>query len=299
MATASFDKRSSESDHENSNDTLHDTKEKIQVSAQLRLPPFWVNRPTLWFIQVETQFRMNSIKSSQTKYDYVISILPPEIMELISDILTDPPEHGKYDYLKKTLIDRCQDSEERRLDALLNRLDLGDNRPSELFRKMESLAGDFKLINKALLKKLWLGKLPSTIQSCLISIEGTQTPEELFVIADKLYDATERTKISAVKHESHTDSSDSLKHILEKVCSRLEKLENLHLNQRQNNYRNNRSNSRSSSTSRSFSRNRANSRDRNETKYDYCWYHYKFAENAKKCTQPCKYNSNVGDTPKN
>lgn len=207
--------------NEEDNVNLGGTK---QISAHLKIPPFWANRPTLWFIQVETQFRINTIKSNNSKYDYIIATLPPETMELISDVLTNPPEHDKYETLKRTLIERCQDSEERRLDALLNKLDIGDNRPSELFRKMEALAGDFKLINKPLLKKLWLGKLPPTIQSCLISIEGTQAPEELFAIADKLHDATDRQRVSAiysnsVHRETPTDSSDCFKNLLEKIYS--------------------------------------------------------------------------------
>lgn len=217
-------------------------------------------------------------------------------MELISDILTEPPAHDKYETLKKTLIDRCQDSEERRLDALLNKLDLGDSRPSDIFRKMESLAGDFKLINKALLKKLWLGKLPTTIQSCLISIESSQTPEELFAIADKLHDATDRIRISAVKINSdrdHIDSSigstslDCLKNMMDKICSRLDKIENSQSRSGRDTNRNNRSYSRSRSQSR------------NTNKYETCWYHYKFGDMARSCNQPCNFKSNDAGSSKN
>lgn len=261
-----------------------DSTEVIAAQVPLKLPIFWANRAALWFLQCETQFRMRGFKADQTKYDHVISVLPPDIMELISDTLMDPPQGDKYEALKKILIERCQDSETRRLDALLNKVDLGDTRPSELFRKMESLAGDFQLINKQLLKKLWIGKLPSSIQTCLIAIEGTQTPEELFNIADKLYDATEHNKISAVKKENPSEDT-GLKKVLDRICSRLEKLENP--DSRRERYRD-----------RSHSRNRSNSRThRNSSKFDTCWYHYKFADRAKKCIEPCKFKSD--DLPKN
>lgn len=181
-------------------------------------------------------------------------------MELVSDVIMDPPAKDKYDSLKKILIERCQDSEERRLDAILNKVDLGDSCPSEFFRKMESLAGDFKLINKPLLKKLWIGKLPSTIQACLIAIEGSQTQEELFNIADKLHNATERPKISVIKHESSDDIS-SFKNILERINNRLNNLENSDARSRRD----------QSHNSRSHSRNRSNNRSRNNsTKRELC-----------------------------
>lgn len=44
----------------------------VQISAALKIPPFWANRPDLWFLQVETQFRLKGITSAGTKYDFSI-----------------------------------------------------------------------------------------------------------------------------------------------------------------------------------------------------------------------------------
>lgn len=113
----------------------------MQLSAALKIPPFWSNRPNLWFLQVETQFRLKGITASQTKYDYLISSLPPESMEIVADFLLNPTKADKYETIKKLLVSRSQDTEERRLDNLLNIIELGDLKPSELFRQMETLAG--------------------------------------------------------------------------------------------------------------------------------------------------------------
>jgi hypothetical protein len=39
------------------------------------LPPFWAERPTVWFAQAEAQFTLAGINSEQTKFCYVISQL--------------------------------------------------------------------------------------------------------------------------------------------------------------------------------------------------------------------------------
>lgn len=46
---------------------------------------------------------------------------------------------------------------------------------------------------------------------------------------------------------------------------------------------------RSRSTSNNRNRNRNRSRSRNNKEYDFCWYHYKFQKDARKCVQPCKF----------
>lgn len=133
-------------------------------SVAVKIPPFWSNRTDLWFITVETQFRLRKITSPHTMYDHLISSLPAETMELVADALLHPPNDvdDPYDHLKKLLITRSTDTEERRLDELLNKIELGDLKPSELFRKMETLAGGNSLVNNSLLNKLWQNKYASS-----------------------------------------------------------------------------------------------------------------------------------------
>jgi hypothetical protein len=37
------------------------------------IPPFWAERPAMWFAQAEAQFYLAGISSEQTKFCYVIS----------------------------------------------------------------------------------------------------------------------------------------------------------------------------------------------------------------------------------
>jgi hypothetical protein len=41
----------------------------------VRLPPFWTDRPAVWFAQAEAQFSLAGISSERTKFHYVISQL--------------------------------------------------------------------------------------------------------------------------------------------------------------------------------------------------------------------------------
>lgn len=198
-------------------------------------------------------------------------------MEIVADALTNPPDTNRYDNIKSLLINRCQDTEERRLDELLNKIELGDLKPSELYRHMETLAGGNSLINKSLLNKLWLNKLPLNIQPCIIAIESSQNQETIFNIADKIYDSTDRPKISAVKM---SDKDTKFNAVLCEISDRLERLET-------RNPRN-----RSRSENRPFNRKfRSTSRNRpkNETNTKLCWYHFKFKDQAKKCFSPCAF----------
>ena len=41
--------------------------------ATVRLPPFWTDRPGLWFAQAEAQLSLDSVTSEKTKFNYVVS----------------------------------------------------------------------------------------------------------------------------------------------------------------------------------------------------------------------------------
>lgn len=196
-------------------------------TVSVKIPPFWSNRPDLWFLTVETQFRLRKITSPQTKYDHLISSLPSETMEIVADALLNPPEDtdNPYEHLKKLIIIRSTDTEERRLDELLIKIELGDLKPSELFRKMETLAGGNSLVNKSLLNKLWQNKLPLPIRSCVIAIEASQTQAEIFKIADQIYDSSDRPRISAVESKPISRQEEDLGSLIKDLSNRLSRLE--------------------------------------------------------------------------
>lgn len=199
------------------------------------------------------------------------------------------------------LITRSQDTEERRLDSLLNKIELGDLKPSELYREMELLAGSNSLVNKSLLNKLWLNKLPSTIQSCIIAIEGSHQPEEIFKIADRIFDSSPNTfsKISTIQR---VDGQPGLDKQLEHISRKLNNLEmqfkrtrsrsrpRFHKSEYPKQF-----NSTMNSTTYSQNLNQSpssktvpnNSFRTNDKGDELCFYHHKYAEKARKCQHGC------------
>lgn len=258
----------------------------------IKIPPFWNNRPDLWFLQIETQFRLKNITASNTKYDYLVASLNSQTMESVADVLVSPPTQEKYENLKKVLLERNRDSEERRLDALLNKVELGDMKPSELYRSMESLASGNNLVNSPLLMKLWLNRLPSNIRVCLMAVENSQSQSELFTLADRLHDssAAQASQVSQV-NAPNVSSSDS--ELLQKLIFKIERLEANF--SRSNNF---------NRASRSFSRDRASGRHRSQSRKNennsICWFHRKFGNNARNCSkQSCTFVSEANKNPKN
>lgn len=128
----------------------------------VRLPTFWKNRPRLWFIHLESEFNAYRVRSDDARYNAIVRHLDEEVMIAVADILEAPPATGKYDSLKKHLIKRFIDSQEKQLRTLLRGIELGDKKPSQLLREMKTLAG--AEATEGLLRTLWLQRLPARIQ---------------------------------------------------------------------------------------------------------------------------------------
>jgi hypothetical protein len=101
----------------------------------VKLPSFWANEPELWFLQAESVFRQAKIKSSLTKYDYVLQQLPCEVLMSVKELaprvrtgVVDDP----YEQLESKLTASYQKSPWQKTFELLDMPDLGDRRPSAL-----------------------------------------------------------------------------------------------------------------------------------------------------------------------
>jgi hypothetical protein len=78
-----------------------DNSAPTEVSTvAVRLPPFWAERPAVWFTQAEAQFTLAGISSEQTKFYYVISQLEHQYASEVEDIITSPPKCNPYTSLK-------------------------------------------------------------------------------------------------------------------------------------------------------------------------------------------------------
>jgi hypothetical protein len=68
--------------------------------VNVRLPPFWAERPDVWFAQAEAQFTLAGINSEQTKFCCVMSQLDQRYAAEVEDIITSSQERDPYTTLR-------------------------------------------------------------------------------------------------------------------------------------------------------------------------------------------------------
>jgi len=91
-------------------DTTDETVSSAVYRVAVRLPPFWPDRPAVWFVQAEAQFELAGITRQRTKFNYVVSQLSQQQAVEVEDIITSPPEQEPYDRLKAELVRRLSTS---------------------------------------------------------------------------------------------------------------------------------------------------------------------------------------------
>lgn len=262
----------------------------------VKLPPIWRNNIKLWFVQAESNFDLSGITNDQTKYNNIIAAIDPETLSAVSDILFNPPTANKYNTLKERLIAEFTDSESKQIRKLLSELQLGDDKPSHLLRKMQTLAGTS--LNEDFLKTLWLQRLPSEIQT-ILSV-SSESLENLAKLADKIAEvrtdslpnvcatnnATSSNPLLSAKTRENPSTSNPL---YQEVCALRQQI--AALSQQVEKFSRERSRNRSRTRYNNFRRYTSSSRDRKRSS-EICFYHSKFGQKARKCCSPCSYNNN-------
>ncbi|KAG0426739.1 hypothetical protein HPB47_026165, partial [Ixodes persulcatus] len=157
------------------------------AAFQIKLPTFWAKNATVWFAQVEAQFQLHHITSQTTKYLHVVSSLTAELADELEDILAAPAASNQYDLLKAAILARKTPSERRRLQHLLNMEELGDQRPSQLLRRMRQLMGDVTTdADTSLLRELFLQRLPHSMVPILAAAKDMPL-DQLANLADRVW----------------------------------------------------------------------------------------------------------------
>ncbi|XP_071634241.1 uncharacterized protein [Temnothorax longispinosus] len=246
--------------------------ERSQINrVALKVPPFWTDEPELWFAQLEGQFTLGSITQDSTKYAYVLSHIETKQAKEIKDLITKPPEENKYESIKKALIQRLSTSQEQQIRQLLEHEEMGDRRPSQFLRHLQALASS--AIPEQLLRTLWMGRLPSQLQA-ILATRNADKLEDVAEQADRIHEVTCRaTTVASMQSTTNSSVEDQIAELnkkLERLESRLSRPGN------RNNQRN-----------RSRSRFRKGQKEEKEA--DVCYFHRRFKEKARKCTQPCKF----------
>ncbi|VVC86696.1 unnamed protein product [Leptidea sinapis] len=102
------------------------------ISVQSRIVEFWVDMPRLWFAHFE------AVMAPQKQGDDV------------SDLLTKPPEEQKYKALKERLLQVYEESTERQFQKLVSEMDLGEQKPTQLLRRIKELGRPVQVSDQTL-----------------------------------------------------------------------------------------------------------------------------------------------------
>ncbi|GFX14502.1 transposon Ty3-G Gag-Pol polyprotein [Trichonephila clavipes] len=91
--------------------------EKFEASGvSIKIPPFWFDKPEIWFYQVEAQFRVCRITSEETMFSQLVAQLEPRVLEDIWDIVKDA-NPNKYSATKERLLKIFVESENKKIQA--------------------------------------------------------------------------------------------------------------------------------------------------------------------------------------
>lgn len=115
-------------DGENTEEGETSGEEVVAKITQIKLPQFWRSNPALWFDQAELKFRRAKIRTDRGKLEEILCQLDPEFVLAQADFFTLPVEEQTYEAFKKRLIAQNTDSESKRVQLLLQELNLDDRK---------------------------------------------------------------------------------------------------------------------------------------------------------------------------
>lgn len=215
------------------------------------------------------------------------------------DLIQNPSDPSRlYSVFKEKLIARLTPSEEQRIAKILYQTEIGDQKPSEFHRSLIRLAGKSDEIGNKVIFKIFLDRLPKSIQRSLIPLAKLPLEEQLD-IADKIWES-ENLNLKGVFSASASKSSSGIINPMEaeiaKIKNDLDQMKILFekfINHMGNNYNNNAFHSERdrnfNKSQRNFNRSRSKDRIKSPESGEMCWYHEKFANKATKCLKPCKF----------
>ncbi|KAL3186613.1 hypothetical protein MRX96_027424 [Rhipicephalus microplus] len=104
-----------------------------------------------------------------------------------------------YEELKAALLDRTASSVRARIQQLRTTVELGDRRPTQLLRQMMQLLGSCAhALNNAVLRELFVQRLPSNVQKALATAFTVDLPSLAALAHKVMEEATQHLQASVV-----------------------------------------------------------------------------------------------------
>lgn len=169
----------------------------------------------------------------------------------------------------------------KKIRQLLTDEELGDRKPSQFLRHLKNLAGPG--VPAEFLRTIWTSRLPTSTQS-IIASQAKADLEEIAELADRIHDVVAVTPqvatTSTTAGPSGIPMSSEIAQLTRQVQALSDKVDRI-------------SRHRSRGTTPNRKRGRSSVRSHsNYRRYPICWFHYKFADKARRCIKPCDYSGN-------
>lgn len=155
--------------------------QNVQALA-IRPPAFNTARIKGWFTILESQLLNSNITQSATKFRHVISNLPLDVCEKLSE--TDLASNN-YDDIKEKLISLYTRPEPAVFQEFISRPPLLNTKPSLFLQQIRNSASTWNLPDE-FLKTYFLNAMPPSIKASLLTSDGTL--DETAKLADHLMD---------------------------------------------------------------------------------------------------------------
>lgn len=255
------------------------------VLPQQRLPEFVASDPEMWFAMVESQFLRNRITDKQQQYLHVLAALPSRYATEVRDIIMKPLTAELYEEMKEQLVKRLSTSQEEKTRKLLESEKMGDEKPSQYLRRLQSHARSS--FSDQILKTLWLRGLPQKYQMAMTT-QQDKTVTAMAEVADVIHGVLPSRPTVA---EASMTNEIQLVVAIQQLRLEVTELRNRLDNQMHEVVNTRRGRSQTPHHGQSSPRSRSQSGQRGPRPPGICWYHWIFKEKAEHCTSPCNWTS--------
>lgn len=125
--------------------------------------------------QLESWLTINKITDDDEIFAILKLSMEPETYLQVGAIIQNPPPTNKFAALKNHIIKTFTQSEASRIKSLLNTIELGNRRPSQLLAEMSAL---YKGPKDRIFVELFVSRLPSTVRGILMGMQSPNTGME-------------------------------------------------------------------------------------------------------------------------
>ena len=146
------------------------------------------------------------VTSDANKYVYLVSLLDPDTLNLVADIVTVPHATEKFRVLKERLLELYGQAEETNARNLLKTRRIGDEEPSHFLQRLRDLARNN--VPDAVLKNIFLEQVPRSMHDILVASE-TPDLNKLGNLADRLAEFQASQVASLEQHRMATPAPQS------------------------------------------------------------------------------------------